>query len=123
LKGAGKIIYDPQISFIRGEMAKVTENSYYRQDRERYLNCLSNFRQGWDYYLSVLEIQIIEIKLMTILDSLTFRYSRQPKFLRVLPERLTQENLKISKKIQVHDNSLKNDSTLNILRKFDVSNS
>lgn len=104
-------------------MAKVTENSYYRQDRERYLNCLSNFRQGWDYYLSVLEIQIIEIKLMTILDSLTFKYSRQPKFLRVLPERLTVQNLKISKKIQVHDNSLKNDSTLNILKKFDVSNS
>ena len=49
LKGAGKIIYDPQISFLRGELAKVTENSFYRFDRERYLGCLNNFRQGWDY--------------------------------------------------------------------------
>jgi hypothetical protein len=56
LKGAGKIIYDSNFSYLRGEMVKITENSYYRYDRDRYLQCLENFRKGWDYYLSVLEI-------------------------------------------------------------------
>lgn len=101
LKGAGKVIFDPEIHFLRGEMAKVTENSYFRFDRERYLQCLANFRKGWDYYLSVLEIQIIECKLMTILDSLTFKYTRQPQFLRVFPDRLTTQNVKILKKIKL----------------------
>jgi hypothetical protein len=76
LKGAGKVIYDSKISYLRGEMPKVTTNSYYRFDRDRYLQCLDNFRQGWDYYLSALEIQLIEMKLMKILDSMTFKYSR-----------------------------------------------
>lgn len=39
---------------------------------------LENFKKGWLYYLSVLETDIIEQKLMTILDSLTFKYTRQP---------------------------------------------
>lgn len=78
LKGAGKIIFDESISNLRGELPKITESSYLKFDRERYLRCLDNFRQGWEYYLSILEIEIIEVKLMTILDSLTFKYARQP---------------------------------------------
>jgi len=102
IKGGGNIIYDPAVKYLRGELAKITEKSYYRFDRERYLKCLDNFKHGWDYYLSVLESRIIELKLMTILDSLTFRYSRMPQFLRVFPERLTTQNLKISKRIKVN---------------------
>ena len=39
---------------------------------------LHDFKKGWLYYLSVLETEIIEAKLMFILDSLTFKYTRQP---------------------------------------------
>ena len=39
---------------------------------------LENFKKGWGYYLSVLETSIIETKLNKILDSLTFKYTRQP---------------------------------------------
>jgi hypothetical protein len=101
IKGAGKIIFDAKQQSLRGEQGRITENSYFKNDKERYLECLENFRHGWDYYLSVLETDIIEMKLMTILDSLTFKYTRQPQFLRVQPERLTVRNLRISEKIKI----------------------
>lgn len=41
------------------------------------------------------------MKLMNILNSLTFRYSRQPEFLKLVPERLTADHLRISEKIKV----------------------
>lgn len=44
---------------------------------------------------------MIEMKLMNILNSLTFRYSRQPEFLKLVPERLTADHLRISEKIKV----------------------
>ena len=44
IKGGGKIVYDPEIKYLRGELVKITENSYYRYDRERYLKCLENFK-------------------------------------------------------------------------------
>jgi hypothetical protein len=62
------------------------------------------------------------MKLMKILDSLTFKYSRQPQFLRVFPDRLTTENLKISKKIKVMEGQFKGESSLKLLQKLDVSN-
>ena len=37
---------------------------------------LENFKGGWLYYLSVLETEVIEAKLMFILESLTFKYTR-----------------------------------------------
>ena len=36
-----------------------------------------------------------------ILESLTFRYSRQPEFLTVIRDRLTTENLRICEKIKL----------------------
>ena len=78
LRGAGKILYDQETQVLRGELPRVTQNSYNDYDRKRYLDMLDNFKGGWSYYLSVLETEIIESKLMFILDSLTFRYSRQP---------------------------------------------
>jgi hypothetical protein len=62
---------------------------------------LQSFKKGWNYFLSELETSIIESKLEAILNSFTFRYSRQPKFLRLAPERLTHDNLRISEKIKV----------------------
>ena len=41
------------------------------------------------------------MKLKNILNSLTFRYSRQPEFLKLVPERLTADHLRISEKIKV----------------------
>jgi hypothetical protein len=51
--------------------------------------------------LSKLETDLIEEKLNMILESLTFRYSRQPEFLTVIPDRLTTENLRICEKIKL----------------------
>ena len=76
LKGAGKILYNRQTQVLQGEVPRVTQNSYYEYDRQRYLDMLANFKKGWLYYLSVLETDIIESKLMFILDSLTFKYTR-----------------------------------------------
>ena len=41
------------------------------------------------------------MKLAIILNSLTFRYSRQPEFLKLVPERLTAEHLRVSEKIKI----------------------
>jgi hypothetical protein len=70
---------------------------------------LDDFKEGWHYYLTVLETDLIEQKLMKILDSLTFKYSRQPQYLRVVPDRMEQEHLRINEKISlVLEEGLKN---------------
>jgi len=51
--------------------------------------------------MSSIETDIIEDKLNLILDSLTFRYTRKPEYLKLIPERIQAENLKISEKIKV----------------------
>ena len=78
LRGAGRIRYDRETQVLQGELPKVTQTSFFEYDRKRYLDMLENFKGGWLYYLSVLETDLIESKLMFILDSLTFKYSRQP---------------------------------------------
>ena len=49
----------------------------------------------------MLETEIIEQKLLHILNSFTFKYSRLPQFLSLIPDRLTENNLRISEKIKV----------------------
>ena len=61
---------------------------------------LTQFEKGWDYFLSTLETDIIKSKLELVINSLTFRYSRQPKFLKLVPERLTSEHLRITERIK-----------------------
>jgi hypothetical protein len=63
--------------------------------------------------LSVLETDIIEMKLNIILSSLTFRYTRHVEFLKLVPERLTSEHLRISEKIKiVNEKGLNPDSDM-----------
>ena len=49
---------------LQGELPKVTQNSFFEYDRKRYLDMLDNFKGGWSYYLSILETEIIEQKLI-----------------------------------------------------------
>ena len=51
--------------------------------------------------MSVLETEIIEEKLTYILESLTFKYTRQPQFLIIAPDRVHPSNLRISEKIKI----------------------
>ena len=76
LRGAGRIRYDRKTQVLQGELPKVTQTSFYEFDKRRYLAMLENFKGGWLYYLSVLETEVIEAKLMFILESLTFKYTR-----------------------------------------------
>lgn len=66
---------------------------------------MERFRQGFGLYISEMESQIIEDKLKEILDSLTFRWSRKPEYLRLVPERLAFDDLKISTKLKVVNKS------------------
>ena len=72
---------------------------------------LDKFKKGWGYYLSVLETGIIESKLMLILDSLTFKYTRQPQFLCLVPNRINTMNLRISEKIKILNENATKDKT------------
>ena len=62
---------------------------------------MADFKKGWHYYLSVLECDLIEEKLMHILNSFTFKYSRQDNFIALVPDRVTEVNLRISEKLKV----------------------
>jgi hypothetical protein len=83
------------------ELGRLSESSYFNYDKNRYLNMIDMFRGGWHYYLSVLETDIIEMKLKLILESLTFRYTRRPQDLCLTPERLNGRDLRISAKIKI----------------------
>ena len=48
-----------------------------------------------------MEACIIEDKLKEILNTITFRWSRKPEYLRLVPERLAFDDLKISTKLKV----------------------
>jgi len=78
IKGAGRIIFDEQKKKLRGEIPRITQTNYFELDRERYLNCLRTFKKGWHYYLGKLETDLIQEKLLRLINSLTFKYSRQP---------------------------------------------
>ena len=58
----------------------------------------------WNLYLSTIEIEIIEKKLDDIINSLTFKYSRQPEMLSLIPDQLVENNIKISSTIKLHIN-------------------
>ena len=58
----------------------------------------------WTLYLSTIEIEIIEKKLDDIINSLTFKYSRQPEMLSLIPDQLVENNIKISSTIKLHVN-------------------
>jgi len=58
-----------------------------------------------------LETDIIEEKIRLVINSLTFKYSRQPQYLTVMPDRLTSENLRISEKIHLLSKGATQDQT------------
>jgi hypothetical protein len=84
---------------MKGEVPKVEK--YFDFDKNRYMKYLNEFKKGWHYYLSVLETDIIETKLLHILNSITYKYSRMPQFLSLIPDYLSELNLRISEKIKV----------------------
>lgn len=72
------------------------------------MRCLEEFRKGWHYYLSVFETDIIEQKLLHILNSFTFKYSRMGQFISLIPDKVKEVNLRISEKVKViNDEGLK----------------
>lgn len=68
---------------------------------KRYSGYLNEFKKGWHYYLSVLETDIIEQKLNHILKSFTFKYSRMPQFISMIPDHLEEINVRISERMKV----------------------
>lgn len=59
IKGCGKI------KFEKGNLVGECPNpiDYYEFDKKRFTSMLEDFRKGWNYYLSVLEIDILEHKI------------------------------------------------------------
>lgn len=53
---------------------------------------------------------------MLILNSLTFKYTRQPQFLCVVPDRLTSTNLRISEKIKILNEDAAKDPTVKFFK-------
>lgn len=55
----------------------------------------------WFQYISYLEAELIEYNLYVILESLTFKYSRQPELLSLIPDRMTEFNLRINRVVKI----------------------
>jgi hypothetical protein len=108
LKGSGRILFEDQN--LKGEVTDARE--YYNYDKNRFGKYLEDFKKGWKMYLSSLECDLIEAKLRRILDSQTFKHTRQPSFISLIPDRMTEINLRISEKIQLlMDNALDSGDT------------
>ncbi len=97
MPGAGRITFKEQR--LVGEVTDAED--YFAFDKARYLRYLEDFKKGWHYYLSALECELIEQKLLAILESETFRHTRGAAQLSLLPDRLTDINLRISEKVQI----------------------
>jgi|LauGreDrversion4_2_1035121.scaffolds.fasta_scaffold110933_1 hypothetical protein len=54
---------------------------------------------GWHHFLSILDIDLIEQKTNQILQSTTFKHTRNPNSVRLAPERITSNELRISEKV------------------------
>ena len=80
-------------------------NSYFKEDWDKYDRMLKSMSSRWHLYISVLETEIIEAKLRCIIDSLTFKYSRQPELLSLIPDRMTEINLRIAGTIKIVNDS------------------
>ena len=101
VKGAGKIIYDFGTKCLRGEVENPA--NFFKEDIQKYRGYLENFRIGWRHFLGVLEIELIEEKIAQILGSKTFEHTRDPKFLKLAPDRITSQNLRVAEKIHLLD--------------------
>ena len=66
---------------------------------------LNTMNPRWFLYLSVLETEIIEAKINFILDSLTFKYSRQPEMLSLIPDRMAEINLRLASTVKIINDS------------------
>ena len=97
LQGAGKLTFDKQE--LRGEVRDPKD--YYRWDRARFNGMLADFKKGWGYFLSQMECDLIESKIRRVIDSHTFKESRQPNNLRLIPDKMTEITLRISEKVQL----------------------
>ena len=75
-----------------------------------YEEMLNQVKKRWDLYVSKLETDLIESKLRLILNSLTFRYSRSPDYLSLIPDRITEMNLRLKNTIKILADGYKMDS-------------
>lgn len=78
---------------------------YYEAERERYGRMLGRMKGRWLLYISGLEAEIIEEKLEDVLASLTFKYTRQPELLSLIPDRITEANLRVASTVKLHSGS------------------
>ena len=67
----------------------------------------------------MLETEIIEEKLTFILESLTFKYTRQPQFLIIAPDRIRPSNLRISEKIKILNKNANNKRSARFFKVLD----
>jgi hypothetical protein len=63
----------------------------------------STIESRWLLYISSLESEIIDEKLDLILESLTFKFTRQPGLLSLVPDRLTEGNVRITSTVKLQN--------------------
>ena len=65
---------------------------------------LKHMKERWHKYVSIYETEIIEYKLEDILKSFTFKFSRQPDQLSMIPDRITDNSLRLAHIVKVINN-------------------
>lgn len=72
---------------------------------------LEEMKQSWWFYMSELETSIIEEMLITIVESLTFKYTRQPEMLSLVPDRVEEVNLRLALTMKIINKEKQNVKT------------
>ena len=66
---------------------------------------LDSMQKRWHKYVSIYETEIIEHKLEEeILKSFTFKFSRQPESLSLIPDRVTDNSMRLAHTVKVINN-------------------
>jgi len=97
--GAGDLVYSRRYRTIRGSIKNTSQ--FYSADQSRYREMLAKMRVRWHNYISVLESEVIETKLEFILDSFTFKYTRQPEMLSLVPQRVPELSLRVTPIVKI----------------------
>lgn len=83
-EGAGELYYSKTQGSLKCSVRDV--KSYFDADRDRFTDMMSFIKGRWKKYTEKIESEVIESKFDKIIDSFTFKYTRQPAMLSLIPD-------------------------------------
>ena len=101
LEGAGELYYSKTQGSLQCSVRNI--KSYFDSDRDRYCAMMDTIKDRWTKYTEKIEREVIESKFDKVIDSFTFKYTRQPAMLSLIPDQIKEHNLRMNSTIKIHN--------------------